>query len=56
MVSGVTRVDPELMAALPNLKAVVNFGVGYDNIDVEAAAARGITFLPTAVAGASRWE
>ncbi len=42
VVSGVTRVDPELMAALPNLKAVVNFGVGYDNIDVEAAAARGI--------------
>ena len=42
VVSGVTRVDPDLMAALPNLKAVVNFGVGYDNIDVEAATARGI--------------
>ncbi len=42
VVSGVTRVDPELMAALPNLKAVVNFGVGYDNIDVAAAAERGI--------------
>lgn len=42
VVSGVTRVDPNLMAALPNLKAVVNFGVGYDNIDVDAAAARGI--------------
>ncbi|WP_066902385.1 2-hydroxyacid dehydrogenase [Mycolicibacterium houstonense] len=42
VVSGVTRVEPDLMAALPNLKAVVNFGVGYDNIDVEAATARGI--------------
>ena len=42
VVSGVTRVDPDLMAALPNLKVVVNFGVGYDNIDVDAAAARGI--------------
>ncbi|MEV0672892.1 2-hydroxyacid dehydrogenase [Mycobacterium sp. NPDC050441] len=42
VVSGVTRVDPNLMTALPNLKAVVNFGVGYDNIDVDAAAARGI--------------
>lgn len=42
VVSGVTRVDPDLMAALPNLKAVVNFGVGYDNIDVDAATARGI--------------
>lgn len=42
VVSGFTRVDPDLMAALPKLKAVVNFGVGYDNIDVAAAAARGI--------------
>lgn len=42
VVSGVTRVDPDLMAAMPNLKVVVNFGVGYDNIDVDAAAARGI--------------
>src|SRR5688500_17450862 len=28
--SGRTGVDAELMAALPNLGAVVNFGVGYD--------------------------
>jgi lactate dehydrogenase-like 2-hydroxyacid dehydrogenase len=40
--SGRTGVDAELMAALPNLGAVVNFGVGYDTTDVEAAAARGI--------------
>jgi len=40
--SGRTGMDANLMTALPNLGAVVNFGVGYDTIDVEAAAARGI--------------
>ena len=40
--SGRTGVDAALMAALPNLGAVVNFGVGYDTTDVDAAAARGI--------------
>ena len=30
------------MAALPQLGAIVNFGVGYDTTDVDAAAARGI--------------
>jgi lactate dehydrogenase-like 2-hydroxyacid dehydrogenase len=40
--SGRTGVDAELMAALPRLGAVVNFGVGYDTTDVEAAARRGI--------------
>jgi lactate dehydrogenase-like 2-hydroxyacid dehydrogenase len=40
--SGRSGVDSELMAALPNLGAVVNFGVGYDTTDVDAAAARGI--------------
>jgi lactate dehydrogenase-like 2-hydroxyacid dehydrogenase len=40
--SGRTGVDAALMAALPNLGAVVNFGVGYETIDVAAAAARGI--------------
>ena len=36
-------VGPELMdAASPSLKVVSNFGVGYDNIDVEAARARGV--------------
>lgn len=40
--SGRTGVDAELMAALPNLGAVVNFGVGYDTTDVDAAAARGV--------------
>lgn len=40
--SGGTGVDAALMAALPNLGAVVNFGVGYDTTDVDAAAARGV--------------
>ncbi len=40
--SGRTGVDAELMAALPHLGAVINFGVGYDTTDVNAAAARGI--------------
>ncbi|MDT5077315.1 MAG: hypothetical protein QOJ80_1952 [Mycobacterium sp.] len=45
--SGRTGADAELMAALPNLGAVVNFGVGYDTTDVEAAAARGIAVSNT---------
>ncbi|MCX5046470.1 2-hydroxyacid dehydrogenase [Aldersonia sp. NBC_00410] len=40
--SGRTGVDRELMIALSNLGAVVNFGVGYDTTDVEFAAQRGI--------------
>lgn len=40
--SGRAGVDAALMAALPNLGAVINFGVGYDTTDVDAAAARGI--------------
>jgi lactate dehydrogenase-like 2-hydroxyacid dehydrogenase len=40
--TGRTGVPAELMAQLPALGAVVNFGVGYDTTDVEAAAARGV--------------
>ena len=40
--SGRTGVDASLMEALPNLGAVVNFGVGYDTTDVDAASARGV--------------
>jgi len=35
-------VDAELMAACRNLRAISNYAVGYENIDVEAAVARGI--------------
>ncbi len=36
------RVDAELIAAAPELRAISNYAVGYDNVDLEAAAARGI--------------
>lgn len=40
--SGRTGVDAALMSELPKLGAIVNFGVGYDTTDVDAAAERGI--------------
>ena len=36
------RVDAELLEAAPRLRAISNYAVGVDNIDVEAATARGI--------------
>jgi lactate dehydrogenase-like 2-hydroxyacid dehydrogenase len=45
--SGRTGVDVGLMSALPNLGAVVNFGVGYDTTDVDAAAERGVAVSNT---------
>jgi glyoxylate reductase len=36
------RIDAELIAAAPYLRAISNYAVGYDNIDLGAAAARGI--------------
>ena len=38
----VDRVDPELLDAAPKLRAVANYAIGFDNIDVEAATARDI--------------
>ncbi len=35
-------IDAELLDQAPRLKAIANHGVGYDNIDVAAATARGI--------------
>jgi glyoxylate reductase len=35
-------VDAELIEAAPKLRAISNYAVGVDNVDVEAAAARGI--------------
>lgn len=40
-------VDAALMDALPGLKVISNFAVGYDNIDVAAAADRDITVCNT---------
>ncbi len=41
------RTDAALMARLPNLKIIGNFGVGYDTIDVPVAARRGIVITNT---------
>ena len=45
--SGRTGVGSDLMEALPRLRAVVNFGVGYDTTDVDQAARRGIAVSNT---------
>ena len=36
------RIDDDLLEKAPNLKIVANYGVGYDNIDLAAATARGV--------------
>lgn len=41
------KIDPELLDLCPDLKVVSNYGVGYDNIDVEAATARGVMVTNT---------
>ncbi|WP_066288505.1 2-hydroxyacid dehydrogenase [Arthrobacter sp. B6] len=45
--SGKVGVGTDLMRALPNLRAVINFGVGYDTTDFSQAAERGITVSNT---------
>lgn len=41
------QVDAGVINALPNLRVIANHGVGYDNIDVPAALARGIAVSNT---------
>lgn len=41
------RVDGALMARLPRLRIVSNFGVGYDSVDAGAAAKRGVIVTNT---------
>jgi glyoxylate reductase len=36
------RIDAALLAAAPKLRAVANYAVGFDNIDLDAARARGV--------------
>lgn len=45
--SGLDVVDRPLLHALPELGAVINFGVGHDHIDVAAAAERGVVVSNT---------
>jgi glyoxylate reductase len=40
-------VDDELLGLLPDLRLVANYGVGYDGIDVEACARRGVAVTNT---------
>ncbi len=42
-----TRVDDALLAKAPKLKVVANYAVGYNNIDVEACARRGVRVVNT---------
>ena len=41
------RAGAQEMDALPDLRAIVNFGVGYDNVDVAEAQRRGIVVSNT---------
>ncbi len=41
------EITAEVMDAAPNLKVISNYAVGYNNIDVEAATARGIVVTNT---------
>jgi gluconate 2-dehydrogenase len=41
------RIDAELLAACPKLRAVCNMAVGYNNIDVPACTARGVVATNT---------
>jgi glyoxylate/hydroxypyruvate/2-ketogluconate reductase len=47
MSTGTERIDAELLAACPDLQAVCNVGVGYNNVDVAACTARGIVVTNT---------
>ena len=42
VIAGTESYDDDMLAAAPNLKLVVRFGVGTDNFDLEAMKRRGI--------------
>lgn len=41
------KCDPPLLDLVPNAKLIANFGVGYDDIDIEDATQRGVTVTNT---------
>jgi D-3-phosphoglycerate dehydrogenase len=45
LIVGLDRVDDRVLAAAPALRVVAKHGVGVDNIDLAAAAARGVTVV-----------
>ena len=47
LATGSERIDAELLAAHPQLKAVCNMVVGYNHIDVDACTARGVLVTNT---------
>lgn len=47
VVRSATKVTPEVLEAATNLKVVGRAGVGVDNIDIEAATARGVLVMNT---------
>jgi gluconate 2-dehydrogenase len=47
MSTGSERIDAALLDACPQLKAVCNVGVGYNNIDIDACRARGVVVTNT---------
>lgn len=47
MSTGTERIDSDLLDACPELRAVCNVGVGYNNVDVDACTARGVLVTNT---------
>ena len=54
LVAGGERIDEEFLDRAPRLRLVARFGVGYDNVDVEACTRRGVyvTHTPGVLSGA----
>ncbi|MGH7534399.1 MAG: phosphoglycerate dehydrogenase, partial [Gemmatimonadales bacterium] len=47
IVRSATKVTPDVLAAAPRLRVVGRAGVGVDNVDLEAATARGVVVMNT---------
>jgi len=45
--SAIMPIDAEIIASAPRLRVISNFGVGFDNVDLEAATKRGILVCNT---------